>query len=77
LSVGADFVLIDERPGRQAAEAHGLEAYGTLGVILVAARRRLINADEALDRLQNTNFRVSPRLLRSVREDASNRQPEI
>ena len=70
-------MLIDERLGRQAAEAHGLEAYGTLGIILVAAQRKLINAEDALDRLQKTNFRVSPRLLRSVREDASNRQPEI
>jgi len=35
LSVGANVVLVDERKGRQAAEEHGLQAYGTLGVILV------------------------------------------
>jgi hypothetical protein len=28
----------------------------------------LIALEDALDRLQTTNFRVSPRLLRSVRE---------
>jgi predicted nucleic acid-binding protein len=68
LTVGANFVLIDERKGRRAAEDHGLEAYGTLGVILVAAERKLAALDDALGRLQKTNFRVSPRLLKSVRE---------
>jgi predicted nucleic acid-binding protein len=68
LSVAADFVLIDERIGRQAAEGHGLEVYGTLGVILVAAERELIALEDALARLQETNFRVSPRLLKIVRE---------
>lgn len=68
LSVGANFVLVDERKGRQAAEDHGLQAYGTLGVILVAAERKLVSLEDALGRLQKTNFRVSPRLLKSVRE---------
>jgi len=67
VTVGANFVLIDERKGRQAAEDHGLQAYGTLGVILVAAKRKLVTLDDALGRLQKTNFRVSPRLLKSVR----------
>lgn len=61
-------VLIDERIGRQAAEDHGVPVYGTLGIILVAAERKLVNPEDALGRLQQTNFRVSPRLLRSVRE---------
>jgi len=68
LAVGANFVLVDERKGRQAAEDHGLEAYGTIGVILVAAERKVVTLEDALGRLQKTNFRVSPRLLKSVRE---------
>ncbi len=68
LSARADFVLIDERIGRQAAEDHGLRVYGTLGVFLIAAERNLVRRDEAFDRLQKTNFRVSPRLLQNARE---------
>ena len=40
----------------------------TLGVILVAAERKLVTLEDALGRLQKTNFRVSPRLLKSIRE---------
>lgn len=72
LTVSANFVLIDERMGRQAAEDHSLEVYGTLGVILVAAERKLVTLEDALGRLQRTNFRVSPRLLDSVRERRRN-----
>lgn len=68
LTVGASFVLIDERIGREAAKSHGLRVYGTLGVILVAAERKLVDLEDALGRLQKTNFRVSPRLLKSVRD---------
>lgn len=68
LAVGTEFVLLDERKGRQAAKEHGLHAYGTLGVIGLAAERKLVALGDALDRLQQTNFRASPRLLKTVRE---------
>lgn len=68
LAVGTEFVLLDERKGRQAAKEHGLQAYGTLGVIGLAAERKLVALGDALDRLQQTNFRASPRLLKAVRE---------
>lgn len=68
LHVGAESVLLDERKGRQAAREQGLQVSGTLGVIGLAAERKLIGLEDALDRLQKTNFRVSPRLLKSVRE---------
>ncbi len=68
LAVGTEFVLLDERKGRQAAKEHGLQAYGTLAVIGLAAERNLVALEDALDRLQKTNFRVSPRLLKAVRD---------
>jgi predicted nucleic acid-binding protein len=72
LYVGARFVLLDERKGRQAAKGQGLQVSGTLGVIGLAVERRLVGLEDALDRLQKTNFRVSPRLLRSMREGSVN-----
>jgi predicted nucleic acid-binding protein len=68
LAVGAELILLDERKGRQAAENHGLQAFGTLGVIGFAAERQLVALEDALALLQKTSFRVSPRLLKSVRE---------
>ena len=67
LSIGADSVLVDERKGRQAAREQGLRVSGTLGVIRLSADQGLITLKDALDRLEKTNFRVSPRLLNSLR----------
>ena len=71
LSIGADSVLLDERKGRQAARERGLRVSGTLGVMRLAADQKLITLTEALDRLEKTNFRVSPRLLNRLRGGAS------
>ena len=70
LSIGVDSVLLDERKGRQAAREQGLRVSGTLGVIRLAADQGLITLKDALDRLEKTNFRVSPRLLNSLRGGA-------
>lgn len=68
LAIGTEFVLLDERKGRQAAKEQGLRAFGTLAVLGIAAERKLVALDDALDRLQKTNFRMSPRLLKALRE---------
>ena len=67
---GADSVLLDERKGRHAARERGLRVSGTLGVISLAADKRLITLGDALDRLEKTNFRVSLRLVNSLRGGA-------
>jgi predicted nucleic acid-binding protein len=68
VAIGAEFVLLDERRGRLATRQQGLRVAGTLAVIGLAAERRLVALEDALDRLQKSNFRVSPRLLTGVRE---------
>jgi predicted nucleic acid-binding protein len=70
LLTGADSVLLDERKGRHAARERGLRVSGTLGVIRLATDKRLITLADALDRLAKTNFRVSLRLLNSLRGGA-------
>jgi predicted nucleic acid-binding protein len=64
--INADLLLLDERRARQAAISRGLAVTGTLGLLEVAARRGLIDLTIALTRLQQTTFRVSPRLLREL-----------
>lgn len=75
LAVGTGFVLLDERKGRQAAREQGLLAFGTLAILGIAAERKLVSLEDALDRLQQTNFRMKPRLLRALREGTAGNSP--
>jgi len=59
----ADLVLMDERDGVEEARRLGLTTTGTLGVLVRAAERGLIDLPAAIARLRDTNFRVDPLLL--------------
>jgi predicted nucleic acid-binding protein len=50
--------LIDERLGFHVAQREGLNATGTLGVLDLAASRQLLNFEEAIGTLKQTNFRL-------------------
>jgi predicted nucleic acid-binding protein len=68
----AELLLIDERRGRMEAQRRGLVTTGTLGVLLAAGQRRLIDAGATYHQLlTTTNFRCTPelesRFLRRVR----------
>lgn len=66
--LGADALIMDERRGRQEAETRGLVVIGTLGVLASAHERGLVDLAEAIDRLRQTNFHVSPKLLSMILE---------
>jgi predicted nucleic acid-binding protein len=61
--INADLILMDDRAGVAVARRHGLAVTGTLGVLELAARRRLIDLGSALTRLKTTNFRYPPELI--------------
>lgn len=62
----ADLLLIDEKAGRQTAIQRGLKITRVLGILDEAATLDLIDLPVAIDRLQQTNFRVSPRLIQTL-----------
>jgi predicted nucleic acid-binding protein len=66
IEMRASLILMDERAGVDEARRQGLQVTGTLGVLLLAARRRLVDLEEAFMRLKATNFRYSPALLATL-----------
>lgn len=67
LATKAELVLLDERKGRRAARELDLNIAGTIGVLDAAAACGLLSLSDALNALERTSFRISPRLLRQLR----------
>jgi len=63
LSMHADLILMDERKGTNVALKKGFEVAGTLGVLRLAARSKIIDLADALSRLRKTNFRYRQEML--------------
>ncbi|MBW4651077.1 MAG: DUF3368 domain-containing protein [Kastovskya adunca ATA6-11-RM4] len=66
--IRADFIVLDDRQARQIALQRGLNIIGLLGILGVATQRNLINFSVAIERLQQTTFRASPVLIKSLLE---------
>ncbi|MGZ5444507.1 MAG: DUF3368 domain-containing protein [Thermoanaerobaculia bacterium] len=64
--IRADLLLIDETAGRAEARRRRLRVTGTLGVLRAAVEAGLIDVNDVLARLQETNFYVDEELLRKV-----------
>lgn len=71
-SLPADLLIIDERMGRRIAEDRGIAIIGTLGILDDAATQGLINLAEAITQLQQTNFRVSCRIIQALLDTPTN-----
>jgi predicted nucleic acid-binding protein len=56
LEVDADVLLIDERAGRQEAEARHIKVAGTLAVLLQASLRGYFDFPQALNQLRQYGF---------------------
>ncbi len=58
LELHAHLLLTDDQQARKAAESHGLVVTGTLGLLRLAGRRRLIDVPRALTKLQGSTLRL-------------------
>jgi predicted nucleic acid-binding protein len=62
---------MDERLGVRIAREQGLAVTGTLGVLVQAARRGMVDIEHSLTDLQATDFRCSHRVLEEARRQAT------
>lgn len=69
LETDDSLLIIDERKGRRIAQELGIKISGTLGVILRAKEKGLINSVEnILDKLEKAGFWISPNLKAKILE---------
>ena len=59
----ADRLILDDQAARRVATRRKLTVIGTLGVLVEAAERGLVDFMDAIARLQQTTFYVSPEVL--------------
>jgi predicted nucleic acid-binding protein len=73
----AELILMDDRAGVTMARACGFAVTGTLGVLDLAARRRMIDLADSFARLQGANFRCQPAIMDELlaRYEADQRTP--
>ena len=62
----ADLIVLDDKAARRVSVEHGLHTTGLLGILDEAATRGLIDLLTAIERLQRTTFRTSPRFLKAL-----------
>ncbi|MDJ1179718.1 DUF3368 domain-containing protein [Roseofilum sp. BLCC_M91] len=65
----ADLLIIDERLGRRIASDRKIPVIGTLGILDEAAHQGLVELSEAIALLQQTNFRISRRIIQTLLEN--------
>ena len=74
LAVQADRLLIDDLAGRAEADRRRLRVTGTVGVLASAHLAGLLEFEQALAQLRQTNFYVSDEVIASVRRDVAQTQ---
>ena len=68
-ALGAGLLLLDDRRGALAARQDGLRVIGTIGMLIDAARQKLLELDVAFEALRATNFRFPPALFDTLLEE--------
>ena len=78
ISLGSSLVLMDELQGRQIARKFSLKTRGTLGVLIEAFSKRLINADQlrfyGAELSRRKDIWISPALVEKVLRKALEEQ---
>ncbi|ASJ03771.1 hypothetical protein A3L09_07870 [Thermococcus profundus] len=66
-----DLVVLDDKDARKAARGFGLRVTGTLGILLIAKRRGLIeNIKPHIETLRKNGFRISDEIVERILKEA-------
>jgi predicted nucleic acid-binding protein len=63
VAINADLILMSDRAGAAVAQRLGFLVSSTLGILDLAAQRKMIDLTAAFARLKATNFRYRPELM--------------
>ena len=74
--IKADLILLDDKKARRIAQEHRLVVTGTLGILLAAHERGLVNMPEAIQELNRSGFRLSEKLAVQIIADLKHRSEE-
>lgn len=70
--IAADFVILDDLLARQKAKRLGLKVMGTLGLLLLMAKRELLTNQQVwdliMDLTQRNGMYLSPKMIEQIRE---------
>lgn len=69
LEMRAELLLIDDLPGRRAAESRHIGVAGTLSVLLQGALRGRVDFPQSLRSLKQLNFRITEALEKSMMDE--------
>jgi len=70
LEINADLVVLDDKLARKKAEFFGLRYTGTIGILILAKKRKLISSlRDVLIELRNKGFWISNKLFQKIVEN--------
>lgn len=69
LDLHADYLIVDDWAARTIAEQQQIAVIGTLGVLKIAARRKLVELKQAIDDLRLSGFYISDKLKDEILEE--------
>ena len=71
VELGAGLILMDDRDGVLVARSKGFRVAGTLGILSMAAERRLVDLAEAFERITRTSFHYRQETMDQLFADVS------
>lgn len=77
LEVSADFLLVDDKEARRVARGLNLRIIGTVGILELAAAKRLVELRPSLERLRSVGFFIDEEVLaQALEREAFRKMPD-